>query len=80
VRYLFGRLYARDGIAVRYSHVKRPLPSARLVWHELSSLTRMASDLQRAEQAGPRRAPGASVAQRPLAAGAPRRTEGRQSA
>jgi hypothetical protein len=53
VRYLFGRLYASEGIAVRYSYVTSPLPSGRLVWHELGSLTRMALDLQRAQAGRP---------------------------
>ncbi len=48
VRFLFDRLYRRHGYATRYRYVLRPLPSLRLVAHELSSLTRMVRDRRRA--------------------------------
>lgn len=44
VRFLFRRLYRGYGLATRYRYVVRPLPSPALVWHELSSITRMARD------------------------------------
>jgi uncharacterized SAM-binding protein YcdF (DUF218 family) len=48
VRFLFDRLYRRYGYATRYCYVASPLPSLRLVLHELLSITRMARDRRRA--------------------------------
>jgi uncharacterized SAM-binding protein YcdF (DUF218 family) len=50
VRFLFDRLYRSHGYATRYRYVLRPLPSLRLVAHELSSLTRMVRDRRHALQ------------------------------
>lgn len=50
VRFLFERLYRSHGYTTRYRYVFRPLPSLALVRHELSSITRMASDRRRALQ------------------------------
>jgi uncharacterized SAM-binding protein YcdF (DUF218 family) len=48
VRYLFSRLYRRDGISLRFRYVVRPLPTLPLVLHEIFSLTRMGRDRRRA--------------------------------
>lgn len=48
VRFFFRRLYRGYGLATRYRYVVRPFPSLSLVWHELSSITRMARDRRRA--------------------------------
>jgi uncharacterized SAM-binding protein YcdF (DUF218 family) len=48
VRYLFDGLYRSHGFRTRYRYVLRPLPSLRLVAHELSSLTRMVRDRRQA--------------------------------
>ena len=48
VRFFFGRLYRSRGYRTRYRYVFWPLPSLRLVGHELSSITRMARDRRRA--------------------------------
>ena len=48
VRFLFDRLYRRNGYATRYRYVLWPLPSLPLVLRELWSITRMARDRRRA--------------------------------
>jgi uncharacterized SAM-binding protein YcdF (DUF218 family) len=48
VRFLFDRVYRSRGYRTRYRHVFWPLPSLRLVGHELCSITRMARDRRRA--------------------------------
>lgn len=48
VRFFFRGLYRRYGLATRYRYVVRPLPSPALVWHEISSITRMVRDRRRA--------------------------------
>jgi hypothetical protein len=48
VRFFFQRLYRGHGLMPRYRYVLRPFPSPSLVWHELSSITRMARDRRRA--------------------------------
>jgi hypothetical protein len=49
-RFFFQRLYRGHGLVPRYRYVLRPFPSPALVWHELSSITRMARDRRRALQ------------------------------
>jgi hypothetical protein len=49
-RYLFSRLYAEHGYAVRYRYVWSPLPSFRLALAELGSITRMVRDRREAVQ------------------------------
>jgi uncharacterized SAM-binding protein YcdF (DUF218 family) len=48
VRFFFRRLYGGYGLSTRYRYVVRPFPSPPLLWHELSSITRMARDRRRA--------------------------------
>jgi uncharacterized SAM-binding protein YcdF (DUF218 family) len=48
VRFFFQRLYRGNGLATRYRYVVRPFPTPSLLWHELSSMTRMARDRRRA--------------------------------
>jgi uncharacterized SAM-binding protein YcdF (DUF218 family) len=48
VRFFFRRLYRAYGLATRYRYVVRPFPSPPLLWHELSSITRMARDRRKA--------------------------------
>lgn len=48
VRFFFGRLYRRHGYVTRYRYVVSPLPSPRLIGHELASIVRMARDRRRA--------------------------------
>jgi uncharacterized SAM-binding protein YcdF (DUF218 family) len=48
VRFFVRRLYRQYGLATRYRYVVRPLPSPSLIWHELSSITRMARDRRKA--------------------------------
>ena len=48
VRFFVRRLYRQYGLATRYRYVVRPLPSPPLIWHELSSITRMARDRRKA--------------------------------
>jgi uncharacterized SAM-binding protein YcdF (DUF218 family) len=48
VRFLFERLYRRNGYATGYRYVVWPLPSLPLVLREMWSITRMARDRRRA--------------------------------
>jgi uncharacterized SAM-binding protein YcdF (DUF218 family) len=47
-RFLFARLYARHGYAVRYAYVWSPRPSLRLALTELGSISRMVGDRREA--------------------------------
>jgi uncharacterized SAM-binding protein YcdF (DUF218 family) len=48
VRFFFHRLYKRHGYSISYRYVTSPIPSARRILAELSSITRMIRDRQHA--------------------------------